>query len=92
MSQNCSKIINLFSAAIFVTIGLATVKVSQEAKIINRYNHVPRPTHDTTLESDKNTNTCKHRTQESQKVIPFPAGDHKAAMNRQESMINKKHK
>ena len=89
MSQNCSKIVNLFLAAIFVTIGLTTVKVSQEAYIINRYNQVPRLTHDTTLESDKNTN--KHYTHESQVVSPFLAGDQKAAMNRQESMTHTKH-
>ena len=39
---------------------------------------------DTTWESDKNTK--KHHTQESQDVSSFPAGNHKAAMNRQESM------
>ena len=34
--------------------------------------------------------TQKYHTQEHQKVSPFPAGDHKAAMNRQESMTNTK--
>ena len=34
----------------------------------------------------------KHHTQENQEVSPFPAGDHKAAMNRQESMTNTKNK
>ena len=28
----------------------------------------------------------------SQEVSPFPAGDHKAAMNRQDSMTDTKHK
>ena len=37
-------------------------------------------------------NTRKHYIQESQEVSPFPAGDHNAVMNRQESMINTKHK
>ena len=41
-------------------------------------------TQDTILESDKNTR--KHHTQESQAVSSFPAGDHKAARNRQHSM------
>ena len=41
----------------------------------------------TTLESDKNI--VKHQIQE---VSPFPAGDHKAAMNRQKSMTNTKQK
>ena len=64
------------------------MKVSKREKIRNRYNQVPHLTQDTTWESDKNTR--KHHIQESQEVSPFPAGDHKAAMNRQESMTNKK--
>ena len=35
-------------------------------------------------ESDKNTR--KHHIPESQEVSPFPAGDHKAARNREDSM------
>ena len=31
-------------------------------------------------------------THKSQEVSPFPAGDHKAAMNRCESMTNTRHK
>ena len=42
------------------------------------------PTRDTVLESDENT--IKHHTQESQEVSPFPAGDHKATKNREDSM------
>ena len=42
------------------------------------------------MEGDKNTR--KHRIQEIQEVNPFPAGDRKAAMNRQESMTDTKHK
>ena len=38
-------------------------------------------------ESDKNTR--KHNTQESKEVSPFQAGDHKAARNRQGSIITK---
>ena len=37
-------------------------------------------------------NTWKHHTQKSQEVSPFPAGNHKAARNRQESMADMKHK
>ena len=37
-------------------------------------------------------NTRKHRTQESLKTSPIPAGDHKAAMNIQENMTNMKYK
>ena len=42
------------------------------------------------MENDKNT--IKHHIQESQEVSPFPAGDHKAEMNRQERMTNTEHK
>ena len=40
-------------------------------------------------ESDKNI--IKHYIQESQVASPFPAGDHKAATNSQESMTNTKY-
>ena len=40
----------------------------------------------------KSQNTRKNHIQESQEVSPFPAGDHKAAMNRQESIKNTKQK
>ena len=50
----------------------------------------PHLTQDITWESDKNT--IRHHIQESQDISPFPAGDHKAAMNIQENMINTKHK
>ena len=36
--------------------------------------------------------TKKHHIQESQEVNPLQAGDHKAAMNRQDSMTDTKHK
>ena len=49
-----------------------------------------RMTRDTTWESDKNT--INHHKQECQEVSPFPAGDHKDAMNRQENKTNTKHK
>ena len=65
-------------------------KVSKKAKFRNRYNQVPHLTQETTWESENNTR--KHRIQESQEISPFPAGDHKAAMNRQEIMTNTKHK
>ena len=40
----------------------------------------------------KRQSTRKHHIQENQEVSPFQAGDHKAAMNRQDSMTNTKHK
>ena len=45
--------------------------VIKGAKIRNQYNQAP-----------KVTNTQFNITNESQVVSPFPAGDHKAAMNR----------
>ena len=74
----------------FLHFTLRSNTVSKEAKIRNRYNQVPHLTQNTTRESDKNT--IKHHTQESQEVSPFPAGDHKAEMSRQESRANTKHK
>ena len=61
-------------------------KVRKKAKIGNRNNQVPHLSQDTTSESDKNTR--KHHKQESQEVSPFPAGDHKAAMNSQDSVTD----
>ena len=60
------------------------VKVKKKAKIRNQYNQVSQ--------SDKNTR--KHHTQESQEISPFPAGDQKAARNRQDGITktNMKHK
>ena len=65
-------------------------KVSKKAKIRHRYNQVPHLTKDTTWENDKHKR--KHHKQESQEVSHFQAGDHKAAMDRQESMTNTKQK
>ena len=64
-------------------------KVSKMAKIRKRYDQVTHLTQDTSWESDKNTINI---TNKSQEASPFPAGDHKAAMNRCESMTNTKHK
>ena len=64
-------------------------KVRKKAKSRKRYNQVPHLTQDTTWESNKNTIKI---TNKSQNVSPFPAGDHKAAMNRRESMRNTRHK
>ena len=54
-------------------------KVSKGAKIKSRYNQVPHPTQDT---NGKVTNSQLDTTNESQEVSPFPAGDHKAHINR----------
>ena len=63
-----------------------TIRVRKKAKIRNRYNQAPHLSQDTTWESNKYT--IKHHTQESQEVSPFPAGDHRAKINRQENTIN----
>ena len=54
-------------------------KVSKGVKIRNRYNQVPHPTQDT---NGKVTNSQLDTTNESQEVSSFPAGDHKAHINR----------
>ena len=64
-------------------------KVRKAAKIRNRYIQVPHLTQDTTWESDKSI--IKHHKQEP-RVSPFPVCDHKAAINRRESMTNTRHK
>ena len=55
------------------------LKVSKCVKIRNRYNQVQHLTQDT---NGKVTNSQLDTTNESQEVSPFPAGDHKAHINR----------
>ena len=62
--------------------------VSKGAKIRNRYNQVPYLTQDT---SGQVTNSQLDTTNESQEVSPFPAGDHKAHINRR-TQKHSKHK
>ena len=69
--------------------GASQIKVRKTAKIGKLYNQVPHLTQDTTMGSNKNTINI---TNKSQEVSPFPAGDHKAAMNGRESMRNTRHK
>ena len=54
-------------------------KVSKVAKIRNRYNQIPHLTQDA---HGTVTNSQLDTTNESQEVSPFPAGDHKAQINR----------
>ena len=61
-------------------------KVSKDAKIRNRCNQVPHLTQDT---NGKVTNSQLDTTNESQEVSPFPAGDHKAQINRHVQKHNK---
>ena len=62
------------------------VKVSKGAKIRNQYNQVPHLTQDT---NGKVTNSQFETTNESQEVSPFPAGDHKAHINRRSQRHSK---
>ena len=63
-------------------------KVSKVAKIRNRYSQVPHLTQDT---NGKVTNSQLDAINESQEVSPFPAGDHKAHINRR-AQRHSKHK
>ena len=65
-----------------------TLRVSKGAKIRNRYNPVPHLTQDT---NGQVTNSQLDTTNESQEVSPFPAGDHKAHVNRR-TQRHSKHK
>ena len=62
------------------------LKVSKGAKIGNRYNQVPHLTWDI---YGKVTKLQLDTTNESQEVSPFPAGDHKAQINRCAQRHNK---
>ena len=62
------------------------LKVGKGAKIRNRYNQVPHLTQDT---NGKVTDSQIDTTNESQEVSPFPAGDHKAHINRYIQKQNK---
>ena len=64
------------------------IKVCKGAKIRNRYNQVPHLTQDT---NGIVTNSQLDTTNESQEVSPFPAGDHKAHINRR-AQRHSKHK
>ena len=61
---------------VFELLGL---EVSKGAKIRNQYNQVPHLTQDTNW---KVTNSKLDTTNESQEASLFPAGDHKAHINR----------
>ena len=63
-------------------------RVSKGAKIRNRYNQVPHLTQDT---NGRVTNSQLDTTNESQEISPFPAGDHKAHINRR-AQRHSKHK
>ena len=76
---------NIFSAQ-FIKIISHNKKVGKRANIRNRYNKVTHLTQDTNGEV---TNSQLDITNESQEVSPFPAGDHKASINRRTHKHNK---
>ena len=55
------------------------IKVRKRTKIRNQYNQAPHLIQDT---NGKVTTSQLDITNESQEVSPFPAGDHKASINR----------
>ena len=74
---------NLYLAIAYV---LIPNNVSNSAKVRNRYNQVPHLTQDI---NGKVTNSQLDTTNESQEVSPFPAGGHKAQINRRAQRHNK---
>ena len=62
------------------------MKVRKRAKIRNPYNQASHMTQDT---NGKVTTSQLDVTNEGQKVSPFPAGDHKASINRHTRKYNK---
>ena len=68
------------------------MKVRKTAKIRKRYDQDSGSTApDPGYHTERNKNTI-NITNKSQEVSPFLAGDHKAAMNRRESMTNTRQK
>ena len=63
-----------------------SLTVRKRAKFRNRFNQVPHLTHDT---NGKAVNSQLDITNESQEVSTFPAGDHKATINRRTGKHNK---
>ena len=71
--------LSIYGSQCLKLITFNALKVSKRAKFRNRYNQVPHLTQDT---NGKVTNSLSDTTNESQEVSPFPAGDHKAHINR----------
>ena len=69
-----------------LTSGLIKVSKGANTCIRNRYKQVPHLTQDT---NGKVTHSQLYTTNESQEVSPFPAGDHKAQINRHTQWHNK---
>ena len=69
----------------FLTIIYFILNHASQRKEEGKDNQVPHLTRGTIWESD--TNSRKHHSRESQEISPFPAGDHKAIRNGQDSII-----
>ena len=69
------------------TVLFSNDKVRKRAKIRNQYNQAPHLTQDT---NGKVTTSQLDIKNESQQVSPFPAGDHKASINRCARKHNKR--
>ena len=82
-------IVSVLIKRLYVYMGVYIfLKVSKGETIRNRYNQVPHLTQDT---NEKVTSSQLDTTKESQEVSPFPAGDHKAHINRH-AQRHSKHK
>ena len=68
---------------------LFVLESKTEGKIRNRYNQAPHLNQDT---NGKVTTSQLDTINESQEVSPFPAGDHKASINRHARKHNKTEK
>ena len=68
--------------------GHVTLRVSKGATIRNRYNQIPHMTQNT---NGKVTNSQLDTTNDRQEVSPFPAGEHRAHINRR-TQKHSKHK
>ena len=77
--ENCRRLLLETDSAYLTKDPWCVHNVSKGAKFRNRYNQVPHLTQDT---NGKVTNSRLDTTNESQEVSPFPAGDHKAHINR----------
>ena len=71
---------------LYKNMGLDVRKVRKRAKIRIQYNQAPHLTQDT---YGKVTTSQLDITNENQEVSPFPAGDHKASINRPALKHNK---
>ena len=86
LPDNIKSSVRLFTTIVSCIGTFIHCKVSKGTKIRNGYNQVPHLTQDT---NGKVTNSHLDTTYESQEVSPFPAGDHKAHINRRSQRQNR---